>query len=226
VKPDVVAPGRRTVSLRSIGSFLDILLPDRITDTNYFRLSGTSMAAPVVAGIAALIQKARPNYTNNQIKYIIKESAVALSGHSANTVGQGRVDALAAVQMALNGVGANKANKAQLPNSKMAQTIWPVVKTMTPKWRNTGWWRGRYWVDGGWDQTTGFRTTDGGWDDGGWDRNAWDNFSWEDGGWDSVEWYDGGWDSLTWEDGGWESGGWDSAAWDTVSTPLPGQFVD
>src|SRR5207245_84239 len=69
VKPDLIASGRRVVSLRVIGSYLDGLLPDRVTSTNYFRLSGTSMSTPVVTGVAALILSKVPGLTPNQVKY-------------------------------------------------------------------------------------------------------------------------------------------------------------
>jgi serine protease AprX len=215
-KPDVAASGRRVVSLRSVGSFLDQTMPDRVEGNGkYFRLSGTSMAAPVVAGVVALMVQANPSLTPNQIKYILKQTARPVLLASSAAVGSGAVDALAAVKLAKQGVGDAKANKNQTPNKKTAAAVWSVVKKMTPVWRNKGWWHNRYWVDGGWD-LSGFRTTDGGWDDGGWDQTAWDNFNWEDGGWDDGGWDDGGWDSFTWNDGGWDSSGWDSSDWNSV----------
>src|SRR5437899_12564471 len=51
-KPDLVAPGRRIVSLRVPGSALDTLFPDRVVlaqnGSTSFRLTGTSMATAVV----------------------------------------------------------------------------------------------------------------------------------------------------------------------------------
>jgi serine protease AprX len=213
-KPDLVASGRRVVSLRSVGSYLDQTLPDRVEgDGKYFRLSGTSMAAPVVSGVAALMLQANPSLTPNQVKYILKQTARPLP-YASTAVGAGAVDALAAVKLAKQGVGLNKANKDQTPNRKTATALWPVVKTLAPVWRVKGWWGGRYWSDAGWDATTGFRTSNGGWDDAGWDAAAWANFSWEDAGWDN-----GGWDNGGWDNGGWDNGGWDSAGWDSADRP-------
>ena len=69
VKPDLVAPGNRTISLRVVGSTLDEAYPSlRVKegafrqdptaagdDSLYFQMSGSSMAAGVVSGMAALM---------------------------------------------------------------------------------------------------------------------------------------------------------------------------
>lgn len=77
------------------------------------RFSGTSSACPLVAGICALILSARPELTANQVKYIVQATADKVDntatggqylyntqGHS-NFLGYGRINALKAVQMAM-----------------------------------------------------------------------------------------------------------------------------
>ncbi len=211
-KPDVVASGRRVVSLRVAGSYLDRLLPDRVTATNYFRLSGTSMAAPVVAGVAALVLAQNPSLTPNQVKYAIKATAHPMPNIPATAQGAGQVDALAAVQLAARGVSAARANAGQTPNRKTASAIWTVAKSLPPIWRVKGWYAGRSWVDGSWDQS-GFKRQDGSWDDGAWDATAWANLDWED-----MAWQDGSWDDGSWDDGSWDDGSWDASEWDTADT--------
>lgn len=65
---------------------------------NYVRISGTSMASPYVAGIAALVWAANPGLTNTQVKQILESSAdeSAVSG----ATNHGLIDALAAVNLA------------------------------------------------------------------------------------------------------------------------------
>src|SRR3989441_10105598 len=74
-KPDLVAPGRRLVSLRVPGSTLDTLFPDRVVvaqnGSTYFRLTGTSMATGVVSGAAALLLEGWPDLTPDQVKALL-----------------------------------------------------------------------------------------------------------------------------------------------------------
>ena len=90
-KPDLVAPGRKMVSLRAPGSELDALFPDRqVTvlgslSADYYRLSGTSMAAPVVAGTIALMFERNPNLSTAQVKNRLKSTATPLSFGTAHT---------------------------------------------------------------------------------------------------------------------------------------------
>ncbi|MBU4337330.1 MAG: Ig-like domain repeat protein, partial [Actinobacteria bacterium] len=94
-KPDVAAPGTNIVSVASS------------TGNGAQSLTGTSMASPHVAGIAALVRQAHPDWTPAQVKAAIVNTATHDLYTGANRtgevygparVGSGRVDALAAVQ--------------------------------------------------------------------------------------------------------------------------------
>lgn len=66
---------------------------------NYGILSGTSMATPLVTGLAALMWSRHPGHTNQKIKQCLENTAVKLgSGNFDNNWGYGRVDALAALK--------------------------------------------------------------------------------------------------------------------------------
>jgi len=61
----------------------------------YFELSGTSMAAPMVAGTAALMLEARPGLTPDTIKARLMQSAGKAPGSDPYARGAGRLDVVA-----------------------------------------------------------------------------------------------------------------------------------
>ena len=98
IKPDVMAPGERIVSAR------------RGTLTGYSTRSGTSPAAPFVAGVALLMRDAGPSLSEASVRRRIKRSAVdwGIGGASSTLTsrgpdvdfGWGRLDAYAALRSA------------------------------------------------------------------------------------------------------------------------------
>lgn len=71
---------------------------------NYEYSQGTSMAAPHVAGVAALIKQAKPNATPDEIESILKTTTRSFPA-TCNQCGTGIVDANAAVDKALGNGG-------------------------------------------------------------------------------------------------------------------------
>ena len=55
----------------------------------YLTLSGTSMAAPVVAGTVALMLEANPNLTPNMVKAILQFTAQVYNGLQLPDAGRG-----------------------------------------------------------------------------------------------------------------------------------------
>ena len=90
IKPEVTAPGVSVLS--TVPSYIN----DKTNfsySTAYTRMSGTSMATPHVAGIAALLLQAHPEYTPADVKTVLMNTAEPLRGqYSVFEVGAGRVD--------------------------------------------------------------------------------------------------------------------------------------
>jgi hypothetical protein len=96
IKPDVVAPGVSVYS--TYPEYIHKSEPGIDYSTAYARISGTSMAAPHVAGIAALILQAHPDYKPADVKAALMNSADKLNGdYSVYEVGSGEVDVKEAV---------------------------------------------------------------------------------------------------------------------------------
>jgi serine protease AprX len=97
--PDVVAPGTGIVSLRVPGSAIDLEFPGARVGDRFFRGSGTSQAAAVVSGLAALLLEQRPGLNPDQVKALLKQGAGQLGGDVAAT-GAGRADVAASAALA------------------------------------------------------------------------------------------------------------------------------
>jgi serine protease AprX len=80
VKPDIMAPGNDVVSLSAPGATLEANYPGELITGNdgnndYFTLSGTSMATPVVAGAVALLLQENSALTPDQVKARLMKTA-------------------------------------------------------------------------------------------------------------------------------------------------------
>ena len=88
VKPDLVAPGNRMISLLASTAQLENQYPANAVpltyyentgsgarSNEYYRMSGTSMAAPMVSGAAVLLLQQNPHLTPDQIKARLMKTA-------------------------------------------------------------------------------------------------------------------------------------------------------
>ncbi len=78
-KPDVEAPGAHIVTTLAPGSSFASACPTCVIGGDYFQLSGTSLAAPIVSGIAADLLAAHPWWTPAMVKGAIVNTAAPLS---------------------------------------------------------------------------------------------------------------------------------------------------
>jgi serine protease AprX len=120
-KPDILAPGDKIMSAQAGGS--------------YFRQSGTSMAAPHIAGIAALILERYPKLQPMDIKRILMQSANKLdsSEYDENAQGAGLVDAVKALQIAGEPVA-----EAEKVTPRPLVKEWKLQQQVNIAVRNTG----------------------------------------------------------------------------------------
>ncbi|MEU0952954.1 S8 family serine peptidase [Streptomyces niveus] len=91
VKPDVTAPGVGIVAARAAGTAMG----DPV-DESHVAASGTSMAAPHVAGAAALLAQKYPDWPAARIKDALISTARTVAGQQVTEQGGGRIDVAAA----------------------------------------------------------------------------------------------------------------------------------
>lgn len=200
-KPELIAPGRRIVStLASDGSLVAKTFPDRIIkdgNRGYIRLSGTSMAAPVVTGLVALMLERYPDLTPDQVKWALMATAESYSGQPTGTAGKTNIAG------ALDLIAAHKAGGLPLGEANQGALWSPQVRLLdnNSNWQMTDWATAGYWDAAYWDA--------GYWDAGYWDAGYWDAAYWDAGYWDAAYW-----DAAYWDAAYWDAAYWDAAYWD------------
>jgi serine protease AprX len=228
---DLVAPGRSVASLRDPGSFVDINHPEGLvagdTTGRLFRGSGTSQAAAVVSGAAALVLQANPKLTPDQVKSVLLKTARPISGATAVQAGAGELDAAAAVTAAMavktgaapavqswpvaTGLGSLDAARgdSHLEDPDSGAILAGEVDVLGSPWNPARWSAssatGTSWAGGQWN---GARWTGDAWTASGWARARW-----AAGAWARARWADGSWDRARWASARWADAMWDRARW-------------
>ncbi|MFG2357500.1 S8 family serine peptidase [Streptomyces sp. NPDC048521] len=130
VKPDLTAPGVAITAASAPGSRLEEANPSGTP--GYLTLDGTSMAAPHVAGAAALLAQQHPDWDGERIKAVLTGSAEP-GPYSSFQQGTGRTDVARAIeQSVVTDQGPLDFGKQEWPHDDDK----PVTKQLT--YRNLG----------------------------------------------------------------------------------------
>ena len=157
-KPEIHAPGKDIVSVLSKDSPWKTQYPERVTSNGeYIRLSGTSMSAPMVTGVVALLLQDEPNLTPDQVKYRLI--------NTANWAGS--VKSLNAYAV-VTGTTTASANQGIMPSLLLA-TGEDAIDFTSVGWNTVG-WNTVGWNTVGWN-TVGWNTV--GWNTVGWNSTFW-----------------------------------------------------
>jgi serine protease AprX len=202
-KPDLVAPGNRLVSLRTQGSYIDMLAPENVIPladftldapddmvSNYLMLSGTSTSAPVVAGAAALMIGADPSLTPDDVKVRLMGTADPVPGAKANQQGAGTLDvdeALTATTLA-----DGWALSAYLGDGKKFFKHGDYNKWEQRAWQKYGWTKYK-WTKYKW---TKYKWTKYKWTEVAWTKYKWTKYKWTKYKWTEYEWAKYKWTTL------------------------------
>jgi subtilisin family serine protease len=122
VKPDIAAPGDKIISCAIGGGLVSN--------------SGTSMACPHVAGVAALMYQADPSLTIEQVRLVAEETAKDLGAVGKDgKFGSGLIDSLKIVEKILQNSGlvsAFEAYESAIHTEKALVGIQPVSPLAEP----------------------------------------------------------------------------------------------
>ncbi len=241
--PDLVAPGTSLVSLRVPGSAIDIAHPSaRVGTTRFFRGSGTSQAAAVVSGAAALILDRRPWLNPDQVKAILTESAAPLPHASTTAQGAGGLDLHDAYRMRTPSAGEaaqhweESAGTGSLDGARGTQrlvqdgvaldgerdifgNVWDGVSWSTGLWNGTSWsggaWNGVSWSGSSWSGVSwsGSSWSGSSWSGSSWSGSSWSGVSWSGSSWSGSSWSGSSWSGVSWSGSSWSGSSWSSAGW-------------
>jgi serine protease AprX len=238
--PDVVAPGTSIVGLRVPGSSVANGNPKAFVGEMGIRGSGTSQAAAVVSGAAALLLSQRPWMSPGWVKSLLLKSARPLSGITPMRQGNGVIDVLAASQtwgqdaplLYGNGTGsiesARGGNYMQIGEARVYGELdllgghWEGgrVGPATARfqmWDSYGNFNRAPWTGEGWLTPQPGGSNGQWWETRSWANSAWVTRSWAGTAWVTRSWADMSWSSAVWTDDGWEGGNWKNT---TLTSPM------
>ena len=215
MKPDLVAPGITIVSTRSPGSTVETLHPEAWVGEGYMKGTGTSQAAAIVSGVAALMYEADPWMTPDVAKATLLGTTYKLTTYRSHG-GAGLVDAAGAVLAARNGkyrwapaniglvpstgLGSLHQSRGSFrvyadPNGDgVPDLIEGEIDVLGMPWTATSWsstsWGATSWsslvcVSPGWSATSWSGTS---WSGTSWSATSWGATSWEATSWGATSW--------------------------------------
>ncbi|HSL64659.1 MAG TPA: S8 family serine peptidase [Gaiellaceae bacterium] len=184
-KPEVVAAGRYMVGPVPPGSTLVTERPDKVVAPGYMQLSGTSFAAPVVAGAAAQILARHPDWTPDRVKGALMATARRVPEASLLQQGRGQVNALRAAA----------AVQAPDPNAGLNRFVVP-----DPAGGGIPVFDAAAWAEAAWNEAA-------------WNEAAWSEAAWAENGGADAAWAEAAWSEAAWNEAAWSEAAWSEAAW-------------
>jgi subtilisin family serine protease len=232
--PDLVAPGSHVVSLRAPGSYIDQTYGGGgLVTSSLFRGSGTSQAAAVVSGAAALVIQQRPGITPVQLKQLLMRTATSIKATPASQ-GKGELDlarafatptpAVSVSDQYSNGTGSLDAARGSVKLVADGVTLsgekdifgmpfnsaaMAVLEAAGSSWSG-GMWNGSSWSGSSW---SGSSWSGSSWSSSSWSGSSWSGSSWSGSSWSGSSWSGASWSGSSWSGSSWSGSSWSGASW-------------
>ena len=165
-KPELAAAGRYMVGPVPATATLRAAKPENAVGTDYMRLSGTSFAAPVVAGAAAQLVIANPTWTPDQIKGALMQRARYIPEAPPGSAGVGEINAARSALL----------SSPPNPNAALNKFLTSATLLGTAEFNGTAWYTAA--------------KASASWDSASWSDASWSDVSWSDASWSDVSWSD------------------------------------
>jgi serine protease AprX len=229
---DVLAPGKSIVSLRAPGSYADVNYPKAEYDDRFFKGSGTSQAAAMVSGAAALLLSQRPGLTPDQVKKILVDTServwwIANECYDAGLIQLDDAHSAATPTNAAQnhepatGLGSLEAARGTVHVTMDGIPLTGEQDIFGQNWDSASWssasWSGASWSGGEWNGASwsGASWSGASWSGASWSTTTWTSASWSGASWSSASWSTNTWNGASWSAASWSGASWSAASWST-----------
>jgi serine protease AprX len=208
-KPEIIAPGKDIVSTLAGSSEWRNEHPDRFVKGGYFRISGTSMATPMVAGAAALLLQAEPDLTPDQVKFRLVSSSSPIEYHpyldiyaaiTSDTTEAYNWDVVPHQVLAKMALIAYWSNQNGEENIDWENVDWSAVNWNAVNWNAVN-WNAVNWNAVNWNAVN-------------WNAVNWNAVNWNAVNWNAVNWNAVNWNAVNWNAVNWNAVNWNAVSWD------------
>ena len=230
-KPDFVAPGSHLQGLRVPNAWVDAFHPEGRLSDRYFRGSGTSQAAAVMAGAVALVLQKYPTMSPDLVKRYFASNAGKLASFDSEAQGAGqiRLGAMLAKVPQWSYTGqkfAAAAGTGSLERSRGQDHLTRDGVVLTGEQDIFGQpfdaaaiagaaAAGSSWSGGNWNgnEWTGSSWSGSSWSGSSWSASSWSGSSWSGSSWSGSSWSGSSWSSSSWSGSSWSGSSWSGKSW-------------
>ena len=210
-RADLLAPGRSVIGPVVHGA---VEAPESsFVGPDHVKGSGSSQAAGVAAGAAALLLEADGSLTPDEVKQILCTSAVRVDDPAA---GAGAMDLELALALLASGLFRDAAPQSLTPAGARA---WSGLEWSGSHWKGSHWkglewsgleWSGSHWKGSHWK---GLEWSGLEWSGSHWKGSHWKGLEWSGSHWKGSHWKGLEWSGLEWSGSHWKGSHWKGLEW-------------